>query len=246
LTIEKDGGWYDMDISRKMEVEKLKHEKKDWFDKDVLHILNGQVMYKEFNENRLMGDADYAPFNEAMCVNKTTERIFDAEFINVRASGHHVSVNDYIQRVIDPLESLFKKKQQCIVLWFGEDMFCQMNLLTILAYLEQSGYKGQVFLNSFREDEFKVRQTELKLGHYHSVYQEVLINHRKPATELLPVMYQAIDIFLDMLKEDNAVVKFISKNKDLPTSELLKKLFERFPTIGYGDSQYLELINRTR
>ena len=59
-------------------------------------------------------------------------------------------------------------------------------------------------------------------------------------------MFQAIDIYLDMLKEVNAVVKYIVKNKYLPTSELINRLFNFFPTIGYGDSQYLELINKTR
>ncbi|AJQ25658.1 hypothetical protein [Pelosinus fermentans] len=33
---------------------------------------------------------------------------------------------------------------QCGIEWFGYDMFCQMNLITILVYLEQSGYKGDV------------------------------------------------------------------------------------------------------
>ena len=56
-------------------------------------------------------------------------------------------------------------------------------------------------------------------------------------------MYQTIDLYLEMLKEDNAVMKFISKNKDLSTQELLTKLFHLFPTIGYGDTQYIELIN---
>jgi AraC-like DNA-binding protein len=246
LTINKDGEWYIMNISRKFEVEKLQHEKSELFDKDVLHILNGQVMYEEFKDNRLMGDSDYAPFNEAMCVNSTTEQVFDTEFINTRASGHQDSVEGYIEKVIVPLDNLFNKEYKCIVLWFGEDMFCQMNLLTILSYLEQSGYEGKVSLNSFREDEFKVNQTELKLGHYDSVYKEVLVNHAKPSNELLPLMYQAIDIYLDMLKEDNAIVKYIKKNKDLSTSELIKRLFALFPTVGYGDLQYIELINRTR
>lgn len=49
-----------------------------------------------------------------------------------------------------------------------------------------------------------------------------------------------------MLKENNAVIKYISKNKDLSTSELIKRLFDLFPTIGYGDSQYIELINKTK
>ncbi|KOP81288.1 helix-turn-helix domain-containing protein [Cytobacillus solani] len=246
LTINKEEECCRMNISRKKEVEQLQNEKNELFDKDVLNILNGQVMYEEFKDKKLMGDSDYVPFNEAMCVNATTKQVFNEEFIKTRALGHHVSLEDYIKKVIDPLDNLFNKEYKCIVLWFGEDMFCQMNLLTILAYLEQWGYDGKVFLNSFREDEFKVSQTELKLGNFFSVYNEVLVNHERPSNELLPVMYQAIDIYLDLLKENNAVVKYISKNKDLPTSELMNRLFDLFPTIGYGDSQYLELINRNR
>ncbi|MGN4123720.1 helix-turn-helix domain-containing protein [Lysinibacillus sphaericus] len=246
LTLHKEEGWCRMNISRKIEVEQLQNENSELFDKYVLNILNGQVMYEEFKDNKLMGDCDYAPFNEAMCVNATTKQVFDKEFIKTRALGHHASVEDYIKKVIDPLDNLFNKDYKCIVLWFGEDMFCQMNLLTILCYLEQCGYKGKVVLNSFREDEFKVSQIELKLGHYASVYKEVLMNHKKQSNELLPVMYQAIDIYLNMLNENNAVVKYISKNKDLPTSELLKRLFDLFPTVGYGDSQYIALINKIR
>ena len=59
-------------------------------------------------------------------------------------------------------------------------------------------------------------------------------------------MYQAIDLYLEMLKEDNIVMKFISKNKGLSNQELLTKLFYLFPTIGYGDTQYIELINKRR
>lgn len=59
-------------------------------------------------------------------------------------------------------------------------------------------------------------------------------------------MYQAIDLYLEMLKEDNIVMKFISKNKGLSNQELLTKLFYLFPTIGYGDTQYIELINSRR
>lgn len=248
LTINKDKEWCRMNISRKMEVEQLQNEKSEFFDKYVLNILNGQVMYEEFKDKKLMGDADYVPFNEAMCVNATTKHVFNEEFIKTRASGHHEPGEKYIKKVINPLDNLFNKEFKCMVLWFGEDMFCQMNLLTLLSYLEQSEYDGKVFLNSFREDEFKVSQTELELGNYDAVYNEVLVNHKKqkPSHELLPDVYQAIDIYLDMLKENNAVVKYISKNKDLPTLELVNRLFNLFPTIVYGDSQYIELINKTR
>lgn len=246
LTINGNGVWWGMDVSKKMEIEKLQNEKYELFDKDVLNLLNGQVMYEEFKEQKRMGNSDYAPFNEAMCVNAVTKPIFDKAFIETRASGHQASVESYIKKVIEPLNNLFNKEYKCIVLWFGEDMFCQMNLLTILAYLEQIGYDNKVFLNSFREDEFKVSQTELTLGNYTAIYNDVLVNHRKPSSELIPVMYQAINLYLDMLKEKNAVTMYISKNKDLPPSELLKRLFELFPTIGYGDSQYRELMNKVR
>lgn len=235
-----------MNISRKKEIERLQNEKAELVGNDVLHILNGQCMYEEFTDHKLMGDSDYAPFNEAMCVNATTEQVFAEDFIKTRAAGHCESVENYIKKVIDPLDNLFNKSYTYIVLWFGEDMFCQMNVMTILSYLEQSGYAGKVFLNSFREDEFKVSQTELQLGNYASVYKEVLVNHKKPSTQLLPVMYQAVDIYLEMLKENNAVVKYISQHKDLPTSALVNRLFELFPTIGYGDSQYIKLINKTK
>ncbi|MFU2029181.1 helix-turn-helix domain-containing protein [Bacillus wiedmannii] len=245
LNINKEGE-FKMNVSRKLEVEQLRNAKRELFDKDVLNILNGQMMYEEFKNEKLMGDSEYAPFNEAMCVNLATTQVFNDEFIKTRAEGHNSSVESYTKKVIDPLKNLFTKKYKCIVLWFGEDMFCQINLLTILSYLEQSCYEGKVYLNSFREDEFKVNQIELELGNYSTIYNEVLVNHKKTSHKVPPVMYQAIDLYLEMLKEDNIVMKFISKNQSLSNQELLIKLFQLFPTIGYGDSQYIELINKIK
>ncbi|HDR7517675.1 AraC family transcriptional regulator [Bacillus mobilis] len=239
-------GEFKMNVSRKLEVEQLRNAKRELFDKDVLNILNGQMMYEEFKNEKLMGNSEYAPFNEAMCVNLATTQVFNEEFIKKRAEGHNSSIESYTKKVIDPLENLFTKKYKCIVLWFGEDMFCQMNLLTMLSYLEQSSYEGKVYLNSFREDEFKIDQIELELGNYSSIYNEVLVNHKKTSRKVPPVMYQAIDLYLEMLKEDNIVMKFISKNQGLSNHELLIKLFQLFPTIGYGDSQYIELINKIK
>lgn len=246
LTIYEGKDGFKMNRSKETEIEQLRKAKAELFDEDVLNILNGQVMYEEFKNKKLMGESDYAPFNEAMCVNVTTRSIFDQAFIQTRAAGHGESEENYCNKVIKPLNNLFTEQYNYIVLWFGADMFCQMNLLTILAYLEQSQYKGKVFFNSFREDEFKVNQIELTFGDYHSVYEKVLVNHMKPINKLLPVMYQAIELFLEMQKENNAVTTYIYKNKHLPTSELLQRLFEVFPTVGYGDLQYIELINKIK
>lgn len=245
LTIKVEGKEIRMDLSRKIEVQQLQNEQAMLFDQGVLNILNGQIMYEDFKENKLMGNSDYVPFNEAMCVHVTTEQVFDTNFIGTRALGHHQSVQDYTKKVIDPLTNLFDKKYSSIVCWFGEDMFCQMNFLTMLTYLEQSGYDGKVYLNSFREDEFKVTQTELVLGGYRSIYQDVLVRHLKPTTSTLPVLHQAITLYLEMLEEKNPVTTYIQKNNHLSSSELIHRLLRLFPTIGYGDFQYQELIEQT-
>lgn len=108
---------------------------------------------------------------------------------------------------VEPLLPLFTQNFKAVVLWFGEDVFCQMNVITLLAFLEQLEYKGQVFLNSFHDDEFKVNQTELQLGSFQKVYQDVLIQHRSTISNVLPVMYQAIELFLSMQNDHNAVTK---------------------------------------
>lgn len=186
--------------------------------------------------------------NEAMCVHPTSHQIFDDQFIRLRAEGHQHTVESYKKVVIEPLESLFQNQNQYkyMVLWFGEDVFCQMNLLTILAYLEQIQYKGKVFFNSFRDDEFKVSQTELFLGNYQTIYEEVLLNQRKPTVKLLPVMYQAIELHLSMLAEENSVTKYIKNHAHLSQSELVKQLMTVFSTLGYGDLQYIEIIRQVR
>ncbi|CAH1201423.1 hypothetical protein PAECIP111893_01608 [Paenibacillus plantiphilus] len=228
------------------EVEQLQNRNGELFDEDVLNIFNGQMMYDEFHSNKMMGNSDYVPFNEAMCVHPTSKQIFDDHFIRLRAEGHQNAVESYIQIVIKPLEPLFQNQYNYMVLWFGEDVFCQMNLLTLLAYLEQITYKGRVFLNSFRDDEFKVSQTELLLGNYQKIYEEVLLNQQKPTMELLPVMYQAIELHLSMLAEENSVKKYIKNHAHLSESELVHQLMAVFSTLGYGDLQYIEIIRQVR
>ena len=56
-----------------------------------------------------MGHSDYAPFNEAMCVNRVTTLVFDEEFIKTRAAGHNSSVESYTKKVIDSLKNFYER-----------------------------------------------------------------------------------------------------------------------------------------
>lgn len=245
LTMNKARNYY-MDISKKLRIEDLQKHVDEHFDYEVLHILNGQHMYEQFSSQQLMGKSDYAPFNEAMCVHDTVKPIFSDSFKQVRASGHEVSLAEYEAITVAPLEeTLFSKEYQCIVLWFGEDMFCQMNLMTVLAYLEQTSFKGTIYYHAVREQTYDVQETDITLGAYYDLYEAVLIDHRMPDVELMPVMYQGIKLYLELLNNDNEITKYIQTHQHLSHDEIVQNLLYLFPQYGLGDSQYLALIKAT-
>jgi hypothetical protein len=228
------------------EVLRIQHQNNKLFKENILHILNGQLMYDEFHRKNIMGEADYVPFNEAMCVNEVTYPIFDHTFNETRANGHSVSAESYFGKVVAPLQILHSKFYETIVLWFGEDVFCQMNVLTALAYLEQIHFSGNVYLQSFNEDDFKVNEEKLTLGTYTSVFKQVLIDKTMPTAPLLPVMVEAIKRHLDMQKEQNEVTNYIQLRPDLPEMQLVNELLHIFTILGYGDTQYMQLIRKVR
>lgn len=228
------------------EVLRIQHQNNKLFKDNILHILNGQLMYDEFHSKNIMGEADYVPFNEAMCINEVTYPIFDQKFNGIRANGHGVSAESYFDKVVVPLQILHSKSYETIVLWFGEDVFCQMNVLTVLAYLEQIHFSGNVYLQSFNEEEFKVNEEKLTLGTYTSVFKQVLIDKTMPTAPLLPVMVEAIKRHLDMQKEQNEVTAYIENRPNVQEKPLVNELLKKFPHIGYGDTQYLQLIRKIR
>ena len=217
---------------------KMNHQ----FGCKILNILNGQVMYEVFQTNKLLEKGEYIPFNEAMCSHETSVAIFSDEFINLRALGHKVSIQEYKNLTMTPLKPLFEKEYKCIVLWFGDDMFCQINMLTVLAYLEQVAYKGKVFFNMVNEMTYEIETTEIFLSSYKKVYQQVLIDHQFPNIKVIPSMFEGIRLYMEYIKADNEIITYIRKNEDQSQNELLENLFQSFPQYGLGDVQYLKII----
>ncbi|WP_017814293.1 helix-turn-helix domain-containing protein [Paenibacillus shenyangensis] len=246
LTIDSYGRELTMDISGKQGIEQLQRQVEELYEHEILNVLNGQMMFEKFRENQWMGQSDYVPFNEAMCVHETTEEIFGDSFCRVRAEGHGSSLEQYEQIVIQPLQPLMEKEYRCIVLWFGDDMFCQINLLTLLAYLEQKDYQGTVYVNVVQEQTYDVQQTAIQLGSFADIYCQVLLNQQMPQEQMLPVMYQGIRLYLNLQQPDNEVTAFIRSHPADSAEQLLPQLFSLFSHYGMGDTQYLELIASVR
>ncbi len=213
----------------------------------ILHILNGSCMLSKFENNNLIKEKQtYVPFNEAMCWGETDTEIFSDSFIEKRVKSLKTTDAEYRKVVLEPLKPLFHEKFDTVVLWFGDDMFCQMNLITILAYLEQIGYKGDALFCMVLEriGDMVSDVFEIDVGGYLDIYKDVLYDHKIPALKILPVTYRSIKMYLNYKGKESPIIKYIKRN--LSKENLIDDLLSIFPEYGLGDSQYQMMIDENR
>ncbi|MDU4959443.1 MAG: AraC family transcriptional regulator [Sporomusaceae bacterium] len=213
----------------------------------VLHVLNGMQMLSRFERDSLMRDNQtYVAFNEAMCWGEADTAVFSAAFVEKRVESLKTTAVEYRSRVLGSLKPLLEAKFDIIVLWFGDDMFCQMNMITLLAYLEQSGYKGDVLFCMALEtiDDFLADAFEIDAVGYSNIYKTVICRHEMPGQKVMPVTYQAIRMYLNYQTEESPIIKYIRGN--LTKERLVTDLLARFPAYGLGDLQYQAMIDAAR
>ena len=208
----------------------------------VLHVLNGQCMYDYFQKIGFKQRGKVIPFNEAMCVGEVTEDIFSDEFFEKRCLAHHVTLEDYKNVTINKLMCLIKHEFSKIVLWFDDDMFCQINLLTILGYLDQISFRGEVVFNLVNNHFQKVEELQINPQGYYEIYKSVMIKKIMPNNVGISSLTRGIQLYLDLQKKDNEIIRYIEKHKDVEPQKLVLDLISTFPQYGLGDIQYTELI----
>ncbi|MGF3104035.1 AraC family transcriptional regulator [Rossellomorea sp. DUT-2] len=212
----------------------------------TVHILNGTEMYKNFKETQFLEAERMIPFNEAMCYGDTCDDLFSDEFTEIRAKVHHVTPVQYAEITLKPLQPLFCEDNDHITLWFDEDMFCQMNLLTILAWLDQTDYKGSIDLHLVGDDFQPVSCYSLEAKGYDSLYKQVMIHQKAPQQVYPGPLDKGIDLYLNYLKKDSDLMLYIQQHQDVPIKELVSLLIENFKDYGLGDTQYFEMIQSYR
>lgn len=213
---------------------------------NVLHVLNGMCMLEDFKNNHHFKDeATYIPFNEAMCWGDAAEELFSNTFINNRIHSLNTTLLDYSEIVLKPLEPMFNNKYNTIVLWFGTDMFCQINMMTILAYLDMQEFTGDVLFCAKNEltDEMLPDAFEIDIKGSYDQYKSILCDHEMPGSKMLPVMYQAVTQYLSYRLPNSEINQYIKKNIQKERIDLIKDLLTNFPQYGLGDLQYEMLIN---
>lgn len=212
---------------------------------NVLHVLNGTCMLDEFKRNgHLKENSIYISFNEAMCWGDADEELFSDVFIEKRVKALNTTVTEYKNIVLQSLEPMFLNGFDTIVLWFGTDMFCQINMLTILAYLDNNNFSGDVLYCLKNEiiDDMLPEAYEIDITGSYERYKRVLCENEMPEHKMLLVMYQAVSLYLNYRAESSEIKNYIRKNVNKERNILIQDLLNTFPQYGLGDLQYDMMI----
>ena len=206
----------------------------------ILHITNGDYFNRYFIEKF---HANALPFREVMMDGETTPPIYSDGFIRLRAAELGVSADIYQSKAC-VCEALKQEEYDKLCLWFGKDTFCQMNLLTLLAYLEQINFRGEVLLNYIDDESFAVLERDIftPLGVYTSAYKSVFVD-KQPPTEYGVLNRQAILLYFDYHSPDGALARVVKENTDKDENALIGLLMENSKEYGLSDLQAKKLIS---
>ena len=183
------------------------------------------------------------PFGEAVISGKLTENIFSKEFISARAASLGTSPEKYSRKIAQPLSKL--RPDDEVHLWFGKDMFCQMNLICVLAVLEKAGIKSAIFHEVFEDQMIEKGSTVIETSGFSEVFRSVLINH-KPVVTSVDSVNSAMEMYFEFISTNGPLCDFIRSNNEDSVLTLTFKIIKGFAQYGLGDIQCKELILRVR
>ena len=209
----------------------------------MLNITNGEY-FNQYFISKFGGIA--IPFCEAMMEGEGVSDIYSQKFIELRAKSLNVTENEYKSKMF-VYAFLNNDNYPSICLWFGKDTFCQMNLLMLLAYLEQIGYQGKIILNYIDDETFEVLESniEVKLGTYSKIYEDVLVSKTVPKSVGV-LSERAIDLFFDYHSDNGELAKLVMANAKKEKMELIHLLLDKSKDYGLSDLQAERLIISAR
>ena len=169
---------------------------------------------------------------------------FSQNFINERAKVHGIHPDKYRKKNAQQL--LKMRAGDEVHVYFGEDLFCQLNLITLLAFLEKQGIDKVTYHVVF-EDEMKETALieNLETTGFSEIYKAVLINHTT-ANVPLEIMEKGISLYLDYLDENGKLATFIRSCETDSVLQLTIKIIKQLPEYGLGEEQCSYVVNKYR
>lgn len=229
-----------------------------------LNILNGEALKEYFTKNMIIENEDIIAFNECLVDGDLHDNIFSEGFFSLRESfitkSFNVSSEEYKQKLIKELGPLLNNRYEEITLWFDFDMFCQINMLTILAYLDYKRFNGLVTVNIIKQDFFYFNPNDViedkieldSLGNFYSLYLDILIKedfeklHSNLYTNLfrqLPYLREGINLFRKYKGSNDEIIEFINERRCSSRKDILIGLIKSLNHYGLGDTQYMKILD---
>lgn len=205
-----------------------------------LNITNGFYFNEYIKKNR---EGVFVPFNEALIDGELLYPLFHQDFLEQRIAVHNVTKEEYLQKMQVFFEPENIKKYDEICLWFGLDAFCQINMLALLAYLEQIEYTGRIFYQAIDDASFEMLATkaELTLGAFISAYQNVM--RGKSIATKYGFMNKGIDGYLYVKNKDNRFYRYIKENMGKRTEkQLVIDILKDSAEFGLSDMYIQKMI----
>ena len=138
----------------------------------MINIVSGQQFIN--NKEKFGIEGKVISFNEAMVDGNVIDNIFSDEFLKERCVTHNISINEYEKITVSPLKNI--NNYSSLNMYFGFDMFCQINLLTLLAYFDQIKFYPEIRIYICDEVNLKVIDTYNTSSHgYYSLFKEIII-----------------------------------------------------------------------
>lgn len=208
----------------------------------ILHIASGEFVASHL---RSQGTEHVFAFNEAMCEGDAAGDFFSQEFCTKRAEAYGISKEDY--RPFSKELTAQLQDTEGLELFFDHDMFCVVNTITLLAFLEEVNFGGEIQFNLIAQDGTAavLESFSIVLGPFRKIYRQVLVN-REPAESGIRHLDAGIRRYLEYKKKDNEIVRYIRENQNLTEEELCRDVMKRFADYGVGDIAIRRMIDDCR
>ncbi|GLB49565.1 DUF1835 domain-containing protein [Neptunitalea lumnitzerae] len=117
----------------------------------TLHITNGDALTEQLSQTSVNGSI--ITWREILCEGKTTVDVGSESFWKTRfdylKTNYKTTKQTFIEKTLKEYRRLCNEKQQDeIVLWFDNDLFCQINMIAVISWLKKFRKGVQVSLVS--------------------------------------------------------------------------------------------------
>jgi hypothetical protein len=198
----------------------------------LLHITNGDVFTNKLKTLNIPGEI--ITWREMLCEGKTESNVGSESFWKTRFEylnkNYKVSKAVFIEKTLKEYRSLCNhKSEDQIVLWFDNDLFCQINLLAVISWLKTHRKYAEISLVSYSKE---------KITDLSTLSEEKLLNLYKKKTILTQDDIEYADYVWQLYCSDNPIrLENLSDFKNYNFKNLENSIqahLKRFPSIKNG------------